>query len=134
EDGIQPALADQMIRFVETAPDDSIYRIRVKFLAREWNVREKELLLAFLTATRRGLFNLTWDVICPHCRGVREEVQSLGKIPKRGNCEVCSINFDVTSMNSLEVTFHVHPSIRKVEKVVFCAAEHHLFHFPNGRM
>ena len=26
-------------------------------------------------------------------------------------------------MNSLEVTFHVHPSIRKVEKVVFCAAE-----------
>ncbi len=123
EDGIQPALADQMVRFVETAPDDSIYRIRVKFLAREWNVREKELLLAFLAATRRGLFNLTWDVICPHCRGVREEVQSLGKIPKRGNCEVCKIDFDATSMNSLEVTFHVHPSIRKVEKMVFCAAE-----------
>jgi class 3 adenylate cyclase len=123
EDGTSPALIDRMIRFVETAPDDSIYRIRVKLLAREWNVREKELLLAFLAATRRGLFNLTWDVICPHCRGVREEVQSLGKIPKRGNCEVCKIDFDATSMNSLEVTFHVHPSIRKVEKVVFCAAE-----------
>ncbi|HEY5038249.1 MAG TPA: DUF5939 domain-containing protein, partial [bacterium] len=123
EAGIKPALADQMIRYVETAPDETLYRIRVKLLAREWRVREKELLEVFLQATRRGLFNLTWDVICPHCRGVRDEIQTLGQVPKRGNCEVCKINFDATSMNSLEVTFHVNPSIRKVEKIVFCAAE-----------
>lgn len=121
--GILPALADQMIRYVETASDDVLYRIRLKPLAREWNVRERELLLAFLTATRLGLFNLTWDVLCPHCRGVRNEMKNLGEIPKRGNCEVCKIDFDATSYNVLEVTFHAHPSIRTVEKKVFCAAE-----------
>ena len=102
-------LADRMIHYLETASDDSIYRIRVKPLAREWNVREKDLLLAFLTATRLGLFNLTWDVLCPHCRGVRNEMKSLGDLPKRGNCEVCKIDFDATSFNVLEVTFHAHP-------------------------
>ncbi len=123
EGGVQAALADKMIRFVETASDDAIYRIRVKPLSRDWNVREKELLLAFLQATRLGLFNLTWDVLCPHCRGVRNEMKNLGDLPKRGNCEVCKIDFDATTFNVLEVTFHVHPSIRAVGKKVFCAAE-----------
>jgi class 3 adenylate cyclase len=123
EGEVPAVLADRLISYVATEPDESIYRIRIKPLAREWGVREKDLLFAFLTATRAGLFNLTWDVICPHCRGVREEVGSLGKLPKRGNCEVCRIDFDATSFNVLEVTFHVHPSVRPVEKRVYCAAE-----------
>jgi len=123
ESGIPQVLADSMIRYVETASDDSIYRMRVKSLAREWKVRERDLLFAFLTATRLGLFNLTWDVLCPHCRGVRNEMKNLGELPKRGNCEVCKIDFDATSFNVLEVTFHAHPSIRVVQKKVFCAAE-----------
>lgn len=123
EEGVAPGLADRLIRYVEREPDETLYRIRVKSLAREWQVAERDLLLAFLTATRQGLFNLTWDVLCPHCRGVRNEVKSLGSLPKRGNCEVCKIDFDATSFNTLEVTFHVHPSIRQVEKMVYCAAE-----------
>jgi class 3 adenylate cyclase len=123
EGGTAPALADRLIQYVETEPDETLYRIRVKSLAREWQVREKELLLAFLSATRLGLFNLTWDVLCPHCRGVRDEVKSLGALPKRGNCEVCKIDFDATSFNVLEVTFHVNPAIRAVEKRLYCAAE-----------
>jgi len=123
EEGIAAGLADRLIRYIETEPDETLYRIRVKSLAREWQVNEKDLLLAFLTATRQGLFNLTWDVLCPHCRGVRNEVKSLGALPKRGNCEVCKIDFDATSFNTLEVTFHAHPSIRPVEKRVYCAAE-----------
>jgi class 3 adenylate cyclase len=123
EGGTPPALADRLVHYVETEPDETLYRIRVKSLAREWQVREKDLLLAFLSATRLGLFNLTWDVLCPHCRGVRDEVKSLGALPKRGNCEVCKIDFDATSFNVLEVTFHVSPSIRAVEKKLYCAAE-----------
>ncbi|HJT24683.1 MAG TPA: DUF5939 domain-containing protein, partial [bacterium] len=123
EEGTPAGLADRLVRYLETEPDETLYRIRVKSLAREWKTKEKDLLLAFLSATRLGLFNLTWDVLCPHCRGVRNEVKNLGDLPKRGNCEVCKIDFDATGFNVLEVTFHVHPSIRPVEKRVYCAAE-----------
>jgi class 3 adenylate cyclase len=123
EGGTRAEIAEKLIRYVEIEPDESIYRIRVKPLAREWKVSEKDLLLAFLNATRLGLFNLTWDVLCPHCRGVRDEVKGLGQLPKRGNCEVCKIDFDATSFNALEITFHVHPSIRPVQKRLYCAAE-----------
>ena len=123
EGGLSPALAKKIVDFLQSAPEEDLVRIRIKPLAREWSVRERELLEAFLRATRQGLFNLTWDVICPHCRGVRQEVGTLGQIPKRGNCAVCKIDFDATAFNALEVTFHAHPSIRKVEKRVYCAAE-----------
>jgi class 3 adenylate cyclase len=123
ESGTRVEIAEKLARFVADEPDETLYRVRVKPLAREWKVSEKELLLAFLNATRLGLFNLTWDVLCPHCRGVRDEVRSLGQLPQRGTCAVCMVDFDATAFNTLEVTFHVHPSIRQVQKRLYCAAE-----------
>ncbi len=123
ESGTRPEIAEKLARFVAAEPDETLYRVRVKPLAREWKVGEKELLLAFLNATRLGLFNLTWDVLCPHCRGVRDEIRSLGQLPQRGSCAVCMVDFDATAFNTLEVTFHVHPSIRQVQKRLYCAAE-----------
>jgi class 3 adenylate cyclase len=123
EAGISQKLAEKLVKYVETTPDNDIYRIRVKPLARDWNIPEKEVLTGFLIGTRQGLFKLTWDVICPHCRGVRNEVKTLGELPKRGTCEACQVDFDATAFNTLEVTFHAHPSLRVVEKQVYCAAE-----------
>jgi len=120
---LDPVLVDRVIAYVLGADDDDIFRIRVRGLAREWKVDEKKLLNVFLHGARRGLFTFTWDLLCPHCRGVRSELRNLGDIPEKGICEVCDIDFDATGLNSLEVTFHLHPAVRKVEKRLFCAAE-----------
>ncbi len=116
-------MVQKMIQFVRTTPDEDLDRIRLKALARDWHVSLSGLLEAFLQATRLGLFKLTWDVTCPHCRGVREEVTHLAQLPKRGKCEVCNVDFDATTFNALEVIFHIHPSIRVVEKKIYCSAE-----------
>jgi len=121
--GLDPAQVGMLLHCVETATDEEIYRIRVKVLAREWKLSEQNLLVTMLHATRLGLLTLTWDMICPHCRGTRAELTHLGELPKTGECTVCGIEFDTTSISALEVTFHVHPSIRKVEKRWFCSAE-----------
>lgn len=123
EKGLPGPLVDRLVQHLETADEQDLLRIRVKALARAWQVDERQLLHVFLHATRLGLLTLTWDVICPHCRGVRGEPLRLGNVPRRGNCEPCGIDFDATGLNALEVTFHVHPSIRIVEKRMFCAAE-----------
>ncbi len=122
-EGQPKELVDRVLNYVLDADEMDLYRIRVKALARAWNVPEKELLLIFLHGCRLGLFTLTWDVICPHCRGVRTEARNLGAIPTRDTCEVCDIQFDANQMNSIEITFHIHSSIRDVQKRFFCAAE-----------
>jgi class 3 adenylate cyclase len=116
-------LVQKIIQYVRTTPDEDLDRIRLKALAREWHVSLKGLLEAFLQATRLGLFKLTWDVTCPHCRGVREEATNLAHLPKRGRCEACNVDFDATTFNSIEVVFHIHPHIRQIEKKIYCAAE-----------
>ncbi len=121
--GVAPALARKITDFLRSAPEEDLVRIRLKPLARDWAQGDKDLLEAFLRATREGLFNLTWDVICPHCRGVRSEIGNLGQLPEKGHCAVCQVDFDATASNALEVTFHAHSSIRPVEKRLYCAAE-----------
>jgi class 3 adenylate cyclase len=70
-----------------------------------------------------GLLTISWDVICPHCRGVRFEAADLGSIPTGADCPACEIDFKTDRLDAIEVTFHIHPSIRKVEEVKFCVAE-----------
>ncbi|TGK03005.1 adenylate/guanylate cyclase domain-containing protein [Leptospira langatensis] len=116
-------LVDKVLNYVLDADESDLYRIRVKAISKAWNISEKDLLLIFLHGCRLGLFTMSWDVVCPHCRGVRTEAQHLGDLPTRDTCEVCEIQFESNQLNSIEITFHVHPSIREVQKRMFCAAE-----------
>jgi class 3 adenylate cyclase len=108
---------------IQHSPEQDLDRIRIRQLARRWWVSEKELLKIALHATKIGLLTMSWDVVCPHCRGVRQELENLGDIPKSGSCDVCDIDFETTGENALEVTFHVHPAIREIKKQLYCAAE-----------
>ena len=121
--GIDAGLVDRIVEYIETASEDDLYRLRVPKLAREWHLPLDTLLTAFLYGSRQGLFTISWDVICPHCRGVRQEVNHLGELPEKASCDVCDIDFDAAGVEALEVTFHVHPSIREVQKRFYCAAE-----------
>ncbi|HMR76373.1 MAG TPA: DUF5939 domain-containing protein [Polyangiaceae bacterium] len=123
EHGIEASLMDKITEYVRTADDMSLHRLRVLPLAREWGVEVDDMLLAFLHATRLGLFELSWDVVCPHCRGVRAEIQTLGEVPRRGRCDACAIDFETDSETAIEVVFHLHPSIRNVPEVFYCSAE-----------
>ena len=114
---------DKLVELVTTGDDMDVYRIQMRDRAREWGIAEEDLLRACLHATRQGLLEMSWDVICPHCRGVRREASSLGEVPELGACEVCDIDFTTDKDNAIEVTFHVHPSIREVPKLYYCSAE-----------
>lgn len=99
-------------------------RMRVYGLARRFGIDERDLLHTFLYATRAGLLQLSWDLLCPHCRGPRVSVGGLEEIPEEAACEPCGIRFGASRReNAIEVTFRVHPSVRKVERRVYCAAE-----------
>lgn len=112
-------LADYLI----TAPEEEIARIRLKVLARQFGIPLPQLLPTALYAAHAGLLTLSWDVTCPHCRGVRNSVRSLGDVPTEEKCEACEITFSTEDISNLEVVFHVNPEIRVAEKKFYCAAE-----------
>lgn len=123
EQGTDATLVRELTDYLTTADDIELGRIQVPRVARRLRLDEDALLGACLRATRLGLLALSWDVICPHCRGVRAELKTLGEVPRKGECKVCGIDFENDSDSAIEVAFHVHPSIRDVQKVFFCSAE-----------
>jgi len=114
---------DKIIAHITHAPDEELTRIRLRPLARQWGVELPALLRAALHTTKVGLLSLSWDVTCPHCRGVRKSVESLGDIPGTERCDACDITFSTEEIQNMEVIFHVNPEIRKTVQKFYCAAE-----------
>ncbi|MFP6683438.1 MAG: DUF5939 domain-containing protein [Polyangiaceae bacterium] len=123
ERGHDRQVIDAICKHVQNADMSELYRLRMKSLARQWDLPYRDVLETSLEATRLGLLSLSWDVLCPHCRGVRVEAKSLAEIPESANCEACNLFFATRDSKQIEVTFHVHPSIRKIRNIVYCAAE-----------
>lgn len=109
--------------WIRHGDEQDLFRIQVRERAQAFGVDEDALLRVCLHATRLGLLELSWDVMCPHCRGVSKQNGSLGSVSTEGHCDVCLIDFGTDVADAIEITFHVHPSIREVAHRTFCSAE-----------
>ena len=99
--------------------DFALARIRPYELARKWNKPRSEILDLCFQATRAGMLDLQWNLICPMCRG-GEAKDSLDQLSRNVHCDGCNIDFDVHFEQSVELTFHPNASIRHVEVDTFC--------------
>lgn len=118
---LPPPLVTLIGEWLNEAPDAEVCRIRPFALARKWNADRWDVLKLFLHATRAGLFNLNWDVLCPNCRTASlPRTASLAEIARAAHCDVCNIKFDAEFDRSVELKFSVHPSIRPCDEQVFC--------------
>lgn len=116
-------IVERITDFIRSADTGDLYRIRPLELSAAWGLPGAAVVRVFLFGVREGLFNLTWDVLCPHCRGVRQALPSLAMLPLKSRCDACDLDFQTNQENSIEVTFHLHPSISKVQRAWYCSAE-----------
>jgi class 3 adenylate cyclase len=119
-DGAEPALLSRLIEFIEQADPLALSHMRPYALADLWGADRRATLQLFLMATRRGLLNLQWDLLCPMCRGARASLPSLGGITREVHCPACNINYKANFERSVELTFRPNPAIRPVEEKVYC--------------
>ncbi|MFN2498534.1 MAG: adenylate/guanylate cyclase domain-containing protein [Pyrinomonadaceae bacterium] len=106
--------------FIKTADEFAVARIRPYQLADDWDVSRRDVLELCLKATRAGLLDLQWELLCPLCRGARETGGTLREISSELHCETCRIDFKVNFDRFVEVTFRPNSSLRVVEMQDFC--------------
>ncbi|HEY3579482.1 MAG TPA: DUF5939 domain-containing protein, partial [Pyrinomonadaceae bacterium] len=114
------AIAERLVEFIEHADDLAATRIRPYKLADDWNERRRDVLEVFLHATRAGLLDFQWDLLCPMCRGPQESGKSLRDIQTDVHCDGCKIDFRVNFDRYVELTFRPNPAVRRVEVRSFC--------------
>jgi class 3 adenylate cyclase len=108
-----------LVDHIQTADDFALARIRPYHLAQLWQRERREVLELCFHATRAGILDLQWNLICPMCRG-GGAADSLKELSSNVHCDGCNIDFHVNFEQSVELTFRPNPSIRAVDVESFC--------------
>lgn len=105
-------VATAIQELIETGSDFDLYKINAFRVAEKLGVDQAEALRGFLFATRLGLFDMSWDIYCPSCRGLPEYHRHMMGLQQRGHCLLCQIDWNLDFEKQVEVTFTLNPSIR----------------------
>ncbi len=102
-------------RAVREAPDRELCRINALDFAAKNGLDEERTLAAFLHAARLGLFELSWNVLCPGCGGVLDAGATLKTVNhEEYACGLCACGYKPTLDEMVEVTFTVSPRVRRI--------------------
>ena len=106
---------------LETSSDKDLDRMRAYALADSWGADRAVILKLFLHAAASGLLDLSWDVICPSCRGAKARESRLRDLREEAHCDACNIRYTADFAESVEVTFRPSPAIRKLQVTDYCS-------------
>jgi hypothetical protein len=104
-----------MEALVRNGADRELCRVNVLDFAAKRGLDEERVIAAFLHAARVGLFELSWNVLCPGCGGVLDATATLKSVHKESyECALCAAGYEPTLDEMVEVTFTVSPQVRRI--------------------
>src|SRR4030081_1752712 len=107
-------VVDMLERMVRDAPDHALNKMNALELAAKNGLDEERVIAALLNAVGLGLFEMTWNVMCPSCAGVLSANKSLKTLNSaQYNCAFCAAGYETTLDNLVEATFTISPRVRK---------------------
>ena len=110
-----PDVVTAIEALVRDAPDHRLNRINALAFAAKTGLNEERVIAAFLHAARLGLFELSWNVLCPGCGGVLDAGASLKTVNQpEYACALCAAGYEPTLDEMVEVTFTVTARTRRI--------------------
>jgi class 3 adenylate cyclase len=109
-----PVLVAAIEEVIEKGKDSDLCRIDPIQFAKARGLNEEATLDAFIRASRLGIFEMSWNLLCPGCGGVLTATTDLKEIQDNYNCALCAVGYEPTLDEMVEVSFSVSPAIRRI--------------------
>src|ERR1700682_2141001 len=110
-----PAVAAAIARLIDEGEDHELNRINVLDFSKRTGLDEERVISGFLHASRLGLFDLTWNVLCPGCGGVLDAHSTLKSLRHDDyHCGLCACGYEASVDEQVEVAFTVSPRVRRI--------------------
>jgi class 3 adenylate cyclase len=110
-----PIVVDAIRELVESGQDHELNRINLLDFSASKGLDEERVISGFLHAARLGLFDLTWNVLCPGCSGVLDAHSTLKSLRHDDyQCGLCACGYEASVDEQVEVAFTVSPRIRRI--------------------
>ena len=112
---ILPATMPQPLSafFAAAAPVD-LFRVNLRKLETRLGIPPGQLLDIFLRLVSKGLFDLSWEYHCPHCKAIPDFKHSFADLKADSFCPLCDVSFRNTLDQNVEVTFTAHPTLIEI--------------------
>lgn len=113
-------LARRLADFLLEAQEVDLSRLRPLALARRWQVPERHAIELCLQATRAGLLELSWDLLCPRCRVAKAATGALDRLPDGAHCDSCNIDYGRDFSRNVELSFRPAEAVRPIVFGEYC--------------
>ena len=111
----KPEPVSAIEKLIEAAPDRELCRINALAFAAEHQLDEEDVIAAFLHGARLGIFDMSWNILCPACGGVLDSGATLKTVKQdEYTCVLCADGYEPTLDEIVEVTFTISPRVRKI--------------------
>ncbi len=110
-----PAVAEAIRQLIERGQDRELNRINLLDFSARTGLDEERVISGFLHASRLGLFDLTWNVLCPGCSGVLDAHSTLKSLRHDDyHCGLCACGYQASVDEQVEVAFTISPRVRRI--------------------
>jgi class 3 adenylate cyclase len=110
-----PSTVGAIEELVREAPDRELCRVNVLDFAAKTGRDEERTIAAFLHSARLGIFELSWNVLCPSCAGVLDASTTLKSVNREQyHCAWCAAGYEPVLDEIVEVTFTVNRRVRRI--------------------
>ena len=134
-----PRVIAKLENAVRSGDDYSLFRINPLKFAADKGVPDDEATDLFLHASKLGLFDMNWELLCPACAQIVSSFSRLRAVHSHYHCDLCRVNFDTNLDDFVEVSFTVNHAVRDIRyhQPESLSAREYYFQYaqsPAGRM
>lgn len=115
-----PAAVDAIEQWILQSDPFQRLRMHAFEIADYARIDVYEVVEEFLHGVPIGLFDLHWDVHCPHCDMVTSEVSSLSDATELSSCKMCQVDFQADFLERVEVAFTLNRAIEYLDIPPIC--------------
>jgi class 3 adenylate cyclase len=109
-----PAVTRAIAELVEHGADGDLHRINVIDFAAARDLSLVRVVDAFVHASKLGLFDMSWNLLCPGCGGLLDASAGARGMRASYDCNLCATAYAPTLDDMVEVSFTVSPAVRRI--------------------
>ncbi len=98
-------------RFIRKSELSELRFQNPNYLAIHLNISRVEMLNMVVNGVLHGLFEMQWDVSCPHCGTIAEHTHVLGEVHEHNFCQSCQVDFDSFADQNILLSVSIHPDL-----------------------
>lgn len=109
-----------LLQTIRQGTDNAVTSMKPYKWAEEKHFDKRQAVELFLFATKVGMLDQEWSMMCPNCRVPKGRTNTMKKLEKTVHCDLCGVDFEIDFDRYIELRFTVHKSIREAYQDLYC--------------